>query len=326
MLIEGWNLLNALYMVVITMTTVGYREVEPLSNAGLVFTMLLSLAGVGTLFYVATSSIQMAVEGEIFQALGFRRMQSRIEQLRDHYLLCGFGRVGSEVARVFAARKIPFVVIESDSERLGVAGDLGYLVVEGDATDDASLQKAGIRRARGLVAASDSDAGNTFITLSARALNPDLFIIARAASSASEPRIAQAGADRVISPYVLAGRRMALTALQPSMLDFVDTTPADTTTTETILVEPSVVAESRFIGGTLGEMFATARGTRVLGIHKRDGQLIVGPPHDAPLQEGDRIIAMGPEAELEGLNGAWLQRRHAPTQSRIPEGTGRVDG
>jgi voltage-gated potassium channel len=308
-LIEGWSFLDSLYMTVITLTSVGFREIEPPSPAGKLFTMMLALAGVGTLFYVATSVIGMVIEGQLRDVLGTRRMRNRIEHLKDHYLLCGFGRVGAEVARVFAERRVPFVVIDANSQRLQLAARSGYLVVEGDATLIETLELAGIRRARGLVAASDSDAGNTFITLSARALKPDLFIIARAGLPASERRLDQAGANRVVSPYVLAGRRMAFAALQPSLVEFFDAAPEPGRPTETILAELEIATNSPFVGQSIRQMFAGTKQTRILALATLRNDLLVGPDPNTVLQAGDRVIVMGQEAELERLGGAWMLRR-----------------
>jgi len=207
MVVEGWSFLDALYMTVTTMTTVGFREVHPLSDGGRVYTIFVVLFGVGVALYILTTVVQILVEGELAHALGVRRMTARIEGLRDHYILCGFGRVGEEIASEFSQRGVPLVIVENNPEAIERAQRHEYLLVEGDATQDAILEKAGIYRARVLMAASDSDAGNTYITLTAKALKPDLFVVARVGQPASEARVLRAGADRVISPYGLAGRR-----------------------------------------------------------------------------------------------------------------------
>ncbi|HLB24163.1 MAG TPA: potassium channel family protein, partial [Dehalococcoidia bacterium] len=223
MAIERWSFFDALFMTVTTVTTVGYREVRPLDTEGRIFTILLVLFGVGTAFYLLTTFVAFVIEGDLGAALGLTRMKSRIEQLSDHYILCGFGRVGEEIAREFAERGLPFVVVENNPDTTPHAVEAGYLLVEGDATSDEMLEQAGVRRAKVLLAASDSDSGNTYITLTAKALNPDIFVVARAGKRGSESRAVRAGADRVISPYVLSGRRMALSAIQPNMVDFIET-------------------------------------------------------------------------------------------------------
>lgn len=222
MIIEGWSFLDALYMTVISVTTVGYNEVRPLSDGGRVFTIFVILFGVGTALYILTILVQTVVEGELAAAFGVRRMQARIDALSDHYILCGYGRVGDEIATEFNQRNVPFVVVDTDEDAIARSLEAGHLVIEGDATRDDVLKQAGIDRARALMAASDSDAGNTYITLAAKALRPDLYVIARVAQAAGEPRARRAGADRVVSPYTLAGRRMALSALQPLTVEFFD--------------------------------------------------------------------------------------------------------
>ena len=223
MIVERWSFLDALFMTVTTVTTVGYREVHPLDTQGRIFTIFLVLFGVGTAFYLLTTFVALVIEGDLGAALGVTRMKSRIEQLRDHHILCGYGRVGEEIARELKQRGVPFVVVESNTATMQAAVDAGCLVVQGDAASDEILEQAGIRYASTLLAASDSDSGNTYITLTAKALNPGVFVVARAGKRESEARVRRAGADRVISPYGISGRRMALSAIQPNMVDFMDT-------------------------------------------------------------------------------------------------------
>jgi voltage-gated potassium channel len=222
-LIEGWSFLDALYMTMTTVSTVGFREVKPLSTGGQVFTIFLIVFGVGVFFYAFTAVVRVAVEGEVGRMLGVTRMKAKISGLRDHYILCGFGRVGEEIARELKTRGTPFVIVDSNPEALERARRHSHLLVQGDATLDVTLEEAGIARAGCLLAASDSDSGNTYIILTAKALNPSVFVIARVGQPANESKMRRAGADRIISPYMLAGRRMVLSALQPLMVDFVDT-------------------------------------------------------------------------------------------------------
>jgi voltage-gated potassium channel len=284
---------------VTTVTTVGFREVQPLSDEGRAFTIVLIILGVGTLFYTLTSVVQFFIEGELLAILGVRRMKGQIESLRDHYILCGFGRVGEEIAREFNERRILFVVVESNPEAIGRVQRHGYLLVEGDAVTDSTLLAAGIQRARCLLAASDSDAGNTFIVLTAKALNPNVYIIARAGYPESEPRMLRAGADRVVSPYGLAGRRMALTAVQPIVLDFIDTLA--TRRGEAILAELEISRESGLAGQTIHDVLQACPSAVVLGLQQASGAIQVGPRADTVLAEGDRLIVMGGESELEAI-------------------------
>ena len=309
MLIEGWSFLDALYMTVTTITTVGFQEVQPLSDGGRIFTVFLILFGVGVAFYILTTLVATVVEGDLGLALGVRRMKGRIEALRDHHILCGFGRVGEEIAREFTDRKIPFVIVESVPESLDRARKKGYLFVEGDAATDATLLEAGIRRARCLLAASDSDAGNTYIVLTAKALNPRLFVVARAGQPVSEERVRRAGANRVISPYSIGGRRMALSALQPLVLDFIDTLAAGRHG-EQILAEIAVTDESGLAGLTIDGCFISCPGATVLALQKPTGPIQVGPRPSTVLEVGDRLMVLGDEEDLEALR---------PTPSAAPE-------
>ena len=300
MAIEGWSLLDALYMSVITLTTIGFQEVQPLSDGGRVFTIVLAVSGVGAIFYGMIALFQFLLEGELAQLLGVRRMEGRIAALRDHYILCGFGRVGGEIAREFSGRGVPFVVVESRPEPLARGQAEGHLVLEGDATSDAVLRESGIKRARGLLAAADSDAGNTFIVLTAKALRPDLYVVSRASLPESEPRMLRAGADRTISPYAIAGRRMARSALQPLMVEFIDAL-ASGRHEEQILAEIEISEESGLSGRTVEDVMQSCRGAVVLAVQRASGAIQVGPHSDTPLEVGDRLIVLGDEAELEAI-------------------------
>ena len=305
MIIEGWSFLDALFMTVTTITTVGFREVHPLGDGGRVFTIFVILFGVGVAFYLLTTVVQSAVEGELAQALGIRRMQQKIEALRDHYILCGFGRVGEEIAREYRERGVRFVIVENNPEAVARAQQLGYLLIEGDATQDPILERAGVRHARALLAASDSDAGNTYITLTAKALQPELFVIARVGHPASEPRVARAGAERVISPYKLAGRRMALSALQPLTVDFFDVL-ASGRQGEQLLAEIVVSEESQIAGHNVHDVLHRCTATSLLAIQHPDGELVVGPPDTHVISLGDRLILLSNEPDIETLGRGAL--------------------
>jgi len=296
MLIERWNFMDALFMTVTTVTTVGYREVQPLDTKGQVFTIVLVLFGVGTAFYLLTTFVALVIEGDLGAALGVTRMKGRIEQLRDHHILCGFGRVGEEIAREFVDRKMSFVVVENNPVALQRALEVGHLVIEGDAASDEILREAGVERARTLLAASDSDSGNTYITLTAKALNPRVFVVARAAKRESEARALRAGADRVISPYAISGRRMALSAIQPNIVDFIDTLAVGRNSDQ-MLAEIEVSADSSLLGSAIRELRAASHCT-ILGVQRAAGELIVGPRDDVTLGVGDRVMVVGHEADI----------------------------
>jgi voltage-gated potassium channel len=301
MAIEGFSFLDALYQTVTAVTTAGFGEINPLGSGGRIFTIVIIILGIIVILYVLTAVMQVAVEGELENLLGVRRMKGKIEALRDHYILCGFGRVGAEIARDFIARGVPFVIVDSNPEAIERARKQDYLLVEGDATSDAALLEAGIQRARCLLAASDSDSGNTYIVLTAKAVNPRLFVVARVGRPASTTPMLRAGADRVISPYSIGGRRMALSALQPLMVDFIDTLAAGRHG-EQILAELEASEESGLAGMTIEGCFRTCPGATVLAVQKASGATQVGPRGTTVLELGDRLIVLGYEAELEALS------------------------
>lgn len=299
-LIEGWSFLDALYMTVTVLTTIGFREVRPLDDSGRVFTIFLAIAGVGAIFYGLISLFQFVIEGELGLLIGRERMKGQIEGLRDHYILCGFGRVGEEIAREFSSRSLPFVVVENNPEAIERAERRGYLLLVGDATSDEILKEAGIDRATCLLAASDSDSGNTFIVLAAKALNPGLFVVSRAAHPESEPRMLRAGAERVFSPYIIAGRQMALSALHPVVVEFIDTLAARRDGAP-VLAEIDVSEVSGLAGRTIDDVLHQFPSIVVLGLESAGGELRVAPAADTVLRTNDRIILMGQEAELEAI-------------------------
>ena len=300
MIIDGWSFMDALFMTVTTVTTVGYREIHPLDTPGRVFTIVLVLFGVGTAFYLLTTLVALVIEGDLAAALGLTRMRGRIEHIRDHHILCGFGRVGEEIARELSERGLAFVVVDTNTDALARAQQSGFLTVEGDAASDDVLLAAGIRRARTLLAASDSDSGNTYITLTAKALNPDVLVVARAGKPESEARARRAGADRVISPYAIGGRRMALSAIQPNIVDFMDTLSVGRNA-EQILAEIDITEHSRLFGLYVRHVMESTR-VAVLGLRRADGTLIVGPREDVRLVAGDRLIVAGLESDIARLS------------------------
>ena len=213
MVIEGWSLLDAAYMTIITLTTVGYEEVHPLSSTGRIFTILLMVAGVGVMLYVLTTVVNLAVAHEVGSLFRRRKLKTRISKLKGHFIVCGFGRVGRVVASTLQGESVPVIVIDKQAEAFAEAEDLGLLYLQGDATRDADLISAQIDKAVGLVAATGDDSENVYITLTARGLNPGLHIVARASRPEAEEKLRRAGADSVVSPYSIGGREMALTAM-----------------------------------------------------------------------------------------------------------------
>ena len=306
MLIEGWSFIDALFMTVTTVTTVGFREVRPLDTEGRVFTIVLVLFGVGAAFYILTALVAAIIEGDLRQVFGARRMKMSIERLRDHYIVCGYGRVGREIAREFSERRIPFVVVEVRPESVEHARIDGALIVEGDATDEDTLRQAGIASCRALIAASDSDAGNTYITLTAKGLRPDLYVVARVGEPSVAAKLRLAGADRVVSPYSIGGRRMALAALQPMMTDFIDIVPSDPQG-DRILAEFAVDDASGLAGRELADALSGCRDVAVLAVRDAQGRMTVGPAASTRLALGDRLMLVGGEDELRSI-GAVARR------------------
>ena len=299
MAIEGWSFLDALYMTVITITTVGYAEVHLLSTAGRIFTMFLVIGGVGGALYALTAIIQYIVEGNIRMTWGRRRMEAKIEKLKGHFILCGYGRVGQRIARTFKEEGAPFVVIDSNPETIAQAEQAGYLHVLGDATSDEVLRKAGIGHARGLVAAIGSDVDNTYIALSARQLRPDLFIEARTSSEEAEKKLKKAGADRIISPYSIGARRMAMLALRPAVVDFIDTVTYRRG--RELQMENIAVADTSLLVGITVKETRQRTKAAILAISKKGGKLIANPPEEETIEAGDALITIGTKEQLAAL-------------------------
>jgi voltage-gated potassium channel len=308
MVIEGWSLLDAFYMSAITITTVGYREVEPLSRAGQLFTVALLFLGVGAAFYILTTLVAAIIEGDLRQVFGARRMKLMIGRLQDHYIVCGFGRVGEQIALELQSRGVPFVVVEMKDTRVEDARSLGMLAVQGDATVEETLVEAGIKHCKALIAASDTDATNTYITLTAKGLRPETYVVARVSSETVERKLIQAGADRTVSLYRIGGRRMAFAALQPLVTDFIDVFPT-ANHADRILAEVTVDEASGFAGKQLGEALAGCEDLVVLAVREAEGRLDVGPPRSRVLSAGEILIVVGEEQDLSrlGVNGPQRQ-------------------
>lgn len=299
-LIEHWNAFDALYMTVITLTTVGYGEVHPLHNGGRCFAMLLMLIGVGTLLFILSDTAQLIVESDPRELFGRRRMREQIGKLKNHQIVCGFGRTGQEIAKQLRVSKVPFIVIENDAERCKRAKDEGILYIHGDATADEVLQEAQVGSAKGIVCALSDDAANTFIALSAKEFNESISIVCRAANPGAEAKMMRAGAHNVISPYVIAGRRMASAVTHPLVLEFLDVAmhnPAFDLRLEQIMI----TLHSKLAGLSLRDAnIKQTVGAMVLAVNKK-GQLLTNPGPEFVFEEGDIIVALGAEDELNKL-------------------------
>lgn len=297
--VEGWGYFDALYMTVITLTTVGYGETHPLSPAGRLFTIFLSLGGIFSVFYAATEMIRAVVSGEVGQLLGRSRLERNLSQLADHIIVCGYGRMGRFVCREFVEAGIPFVVIDRGAENLA-AFDLKHgIPLQGDATSDALLKRARVDRARALVTVVASDADNLYITMSARFLNERLYIVARSEDEHGVEKLTRAGASRVISPYSIGGHRVAQAVLRPSVMDFIEL--ATRRGREAVQIEEvRVAAHSRLAGKTLIELrLRQDLGVAVVVIRKPDGNMVVSPEGETRVQADDILIVLGRRDKLD---------------------------
>jgi voltage-gated potassium channel len=298
MLIEGWSLLDAVYMIVTTLLTIGFQEVHPLSAAGRVFTMIIALAGVCTALYAGGQVVETIVEGEI---LGYRRkkkMEKQIKEMRDHYIVCGFGRTGHQIADEFDAAKIPFVVIDRKQDTAKELAPRGIPHIIGDVISDENLEQAGIQQAKGLISAVDSDVANVYVTLSARALNPGLYIVARASELDTEKKLLMAGANRVISPYYISGKRMAAWAIRPVTSDFLDMVMHGGSL-EFTLSEVAVADDSSLLNKTLAEAeIRDKSGALVLAIRKQAGTFNLQPHAASRIERGDIFVVIGTQEQV----------------------------
>ena len=299
--IEGWPWFDGLYMVVTTFTTIGYQEVHPLSHAGRIFNLFLIIAGVSLVFLAIGSLTQALLEFELGKFLGRRRMEREISRLTDHFIICGAGRVGRSAARELARKPAPFLVIEQSEAKAQRYGE-EFLIMLGDATQETILREARIEYARGLVAATTTDATNIYIVLTARALNPRLKIIARASEEDAEKHLLTAGADSVISPYVFAGHRIAQSFLRPNVLDFLDIATVRHGKMDLEIEEISVERSSPFSGKTIeSSKIRQELGVIVLAIKHPGQEMRFNPAPDDRIEPGDYLIAMGEPGGLRKL-------------------------
>jgi voltage-gated potassium channel len=314
----GWPLLDALYMTVITLTTVGFKEVGTLTEAGRIWTMMLAVAGVGLIF----GSVGIVAEYLVVEATSGRReakrMADEVNKLSGHYILCGYGRVGHTVARelVHAGRKV--VVIDILPESLARARREGFLEVEGDATEEATLRAAGIERAKGLITTIDSDAHNVYVILSARALNPHLFVVARANAADSEARLMQAGASRVVSPYTMAGHRLAELATRPRVVDFLDAALSHGELAFS-MEEVEVVAGDSLDGASIGTL--RDGGLFVLAIVHGERSYEANPPAARLLRAGETLVVSGSVDRLKELRSIDPAANSTAARSATPRAT-----
>ena len=297
MLIDGWNFLDSFYMVIMTIATVGYGEVHPQGPLGRIFTSGLIVVGVATMLYSFGVFASTLTDNALGEYRRQRRLQHELDRLRDHFIICGYGRIGTQIVAEFEDHRVPYVVIDQTEEAVERIRAENRLHIEGDASKEEILKQAGIERARGLISAVDSDERAVYIVLAARAFNPNLYIVARAGRPDSIRRLELAGATRTISPYVMAGHRMAELAIRPAMVDVLDTLHHGEAG---IGVEEMVVTpDTKILGKTLEESGLLAGdAARVLAVRGRDGSVTVNPAASTRLEEGDLVIALGTEDQL----------------------------
>lgn len=302
--IEGWGVWDAFYMTIITITTVGYSEVHPLSRLGQAFTVVIILTGVGTFFYAFTVFLTQLSEGQWTERRNRRRLKRMLDELTDHFILCGYGRMGEIIAREFSRHHVPFVIIERNEDRMHLAMEQGYVAVEADASNEEVLRRVRIDRARGLVAAVSTDAENVYAVLSARLLKPDLFIVGRAETEDARTKLKRAGADRVISPYHLGGVQLAQTALRPAVVDFVQLATSsdnmDLNLEQVHIAEGSSLAGCSLLDAGVRQRF----GVVVVGIRRVNGQMDFNPEPETAMRAGDDLVVLGRAGSLRELEAA----------------------
>jgi voltage-gated potassium channel len=300
MWLEGWNFFDALYMTVTTLTTVGYGEIHPLDHIGRIYNMVLILTGMGVMFYIVSSLARVVIEGELQAVLGRRKLIKHIRRLNNHYIICGFGRIGEIIARHLTTRGLALVVIDKTAVHIPRLEELGYYFLTGDATRDEVLLEAGIERAKGLVAVVGSDADNVYIVLTARSLNPKLFIVARGEEPGSEQKLLRAGADKVESPYRMGGQKMAHTILHPTVVTFMEL--AMKQGVDWSMEEIAVGQSSALLGVPLADSGLRQNLDLILvAIKRADGEMLFNPSHETPILAGDTLIALGLRKNLDAL-------------------------
>jgi len=300
-LIDGYSWFDAFYMTLTTITTVGYGEIRPLDRAGRIFNSFLIFFGVTTMFLAVGAMTQTIIELELQDRYGKRRKRRMIDQLHDHFIVCGYGRVGRNASFEFQRANIPFLVVDSNEDRVAKAADAGMLAIAADATRDDSLREAGVLKAKGLIAALPSDAENLFIILSAKTLNPKLTVVTRASEEEAEEKMRRAGADTVFTPYAVTGRQLADSLLRPHVVEFLDFGRSNMGPKVT-MEQVCVSANAELTTKTLGELMELRKtGVIVLAIRKRGGETIFNPPPEFEISAGDFLIVMGERPNLQKL-------------------------
>jgi voltage-gated potassium channel len=301
MYLEGWGFLDSLYMTVITITTVGFGEVREVSEQGRFFTIFLIFSGMGVIAYIVGMTAQIMVDLQVRSIIGRRKLGLRIKSIKDHYVICGFGRIGKVICRELKAKKIPMVVIENDPESRQILQSEETPFIIDDATNEDVLIEAGISRARGLISVVASDADNLFITVTARALNPEAFIMARADDEKAQKKLARAGANKVFLPYVIGGQKMAQSITKPAVTDFLEFT-VNNRDMGLEMEELLVGEDSRLKGLTLADSgIRQDMDVIFVAIKNKDGEMHFNPGPETSIKSGDTLISLGKSDDIERL-------------------------
>lgn len=301
MIIEGWDVIDSMFMTTITLATVGYSEVNKVSPEGRIFTVVLIVFGVSLFLYVVGNTMQFLVEGRLRVILGRRKLEKIISKLSNHYIICGYGRVGRGLCQYLLQKKLKVLVVEKNEDRIPAmeADHVPYII--GEANEEDNLEKAGIARAKGLLSVLGSDPNNVFVVLISKQLNPDIFVVARANQNMAKKTLESAGADKVISPYDLGARRMAHAILRPTVIHFLEMAFADQNT-DINFEEIPVAADCKLINTTLMESnIRKDLDVLIIAIKKSDGRMEFNPKPDSLIQKGDTIITVGQESNLKQL-------------------------
>lgn len=299
-LIEGWSILDSLYVAAQTVTTVGYGDLTPATRNGRIFSTAFMLVGVGVVLYALTSVVQGIVQSELIATFGQRRQSRKMSKLRNHFIICGAGRVGSHLVRGLLGGEETFIVIEKDPQKVAELLDLGVIVLVRDATLEESLREAGVEHARGLAACLPDDADNVYVVLTARDLNPQLHIVARAAEEQAESKLIRAGANRVVAPTIIGGHRMAMALTKPAVHDFLGSITANKL--ELAFEQLEVHPSSQFVGRKLSETnIRSELDIVVVSIRRSHGEILFNPGGEAIIENGDVLIAIGHAESLMKL-------------------------
>ena len=298
--LEGWTWLESIYMSTETVTTVGYGDFPPKTDGGRIFAIFFMLLGGGTVLFAITTLIQSVIQSEIIEALDFRRKAKEMDKLQNHYIVCGAGRVGRRIIRNLQKEKLPFVVIERDEKKVAEFEEENLPILLVDATLEENLIQAGVKRAKGLASCLPDDAANVYVVLTARGLNENMHIVARAVEEQAEPKLLRAGANRVVAPTIIGGLSMARALLKPAIADFMDSIVAETL--DLVFEEIAIDSHSAYIGKKLRETnFSKELSLIVIAIRSKSGELYFHPTGESVIEEGDMLIVVGKADSVQKL-------------------------